>query len=451
MKAIKLPSDVQFILDKLNAEGYSAYVVGGCVRDSILHKHPKDWDICTSALPAEIKSCFNGFKTIDTGIKHGTVTVVMKDGQYEITTYRIESNYTDGRHPDSVVFTDSIIEDLSRRDFTVNAIAYSPKSGFIDPYHGIDDLSYKMIYCVNDPDERFKEDGLRILRALRFASTYGFNISSDVKNSIFININMLDNISYERINSELCKILMGRNALSILIEYAHVFGHIIPELESCIGFNQNNPYHIFDVYDHMMYALFYYQGKDLITKLALFLHDIGKPVCYSEDERGGHFYGHGSICADMAYNILRRLKFSNEIVDSVTELIRYHDSEIHPSQKSVNRWLNKLSELQLCRLLDIKEADIRAHSSINHDLRINQCQEVRTILNTVIDKDAQMNLSKLNINGSDIINLGMPQGPNIGVILNKCLDAVIEESIPNDRSRLLEYAKDLIVSINMEV
>lgn len=444
MNNINIPQDVQFILDTLDTQGHSAYIVGGCVRDYLLGKIPKDWDICTSAHPDEIKSCFNEFKTIDTGIKHGTVTLVLSENHYEITTYRVESEYSDGRHPSNVTFTDSIIEDLSRRDFTMNAIAYNHKVGILDPYHGMDDLLYKRIYCVNDPDERFNEDGLRILRALRFAATYGFNISPDVKASIFRNITMLNKISKERINSELCKIISGQFAATVLTEYKHVFAYIIPELNACIGFNQNNPYHIFDVYDHMMYALDNYSGSDIIVRLSLFLHDIGKPKCYSEDERGGHFYGHGSVCAEEANKILKYLKFDNDTITKVTQLIKYHDSTIVPSAKVVKRWLTKMSKDQLSRLLDIRKCDILAHSGLNQHNRIAECEQIKDILDNIVEQDSYLTLHRLNISGNDIMNLGIPQGPRIGQILNECLSAVINEQTDNTYESLIDYVKEII-------
>lgn len=438
-KSIILPDDVLRILKILNNNGFAAYIVGGCVRDSLLGLTPKDWDICTSASPHDIKNCFDCFKTVDTGIKHGTVTVITEGGMYEVTTYRIDSSYSDGRHPDNIQFVDSILLDLARRDFTMNAIAYHPSKGFIDPYHGIDDLRYGMIYCVNDPDKRFNEDGLRILRALRFAANYGFIISSDVKASIFRNISMLDKISKERINSELCKILCGSNAFNVLIDYKHIFGHIIPELSECIGFNQNNPYHMYDVYDHMMHALSFYDGHDLIIKLALFLHDIGKPLCYTEDERGGHFYGHASVCAELANTIMRRLKFDNQTRNKVVELIKYHDAEIPRSAKSIRKWITKVSYEQFSRMMEIKRCDILAHSPKNQASRLALYTDCMNMLNQIEQDDNCFAIKDLVISGTDVMALGYPQGPIIGKILNSCLDAVVCNQVSNDKQSLSNY------------
>ncbi len=444
MTYIKLPNDVQYILDQLSSNGFSSYVVGGCVRDSIMCKAPNDWDICTSATPDQIKHCFQTFSIIDTGIKHGTVTLIINNNQYEITTYRSESCYSDGRHPDKVEFVGSIQEDLSRRDFTINAIAYNPNTGIIDPYGGYNDIINNVIRCVHNPDDRFNEDGLRILRCLRFASNYGFNIEYYTRQSVFKNICKLDNISKERINSELCKIIQGEYALTILLQYKEVIGHVIPELGKCILFNQNNKYHIYDVYDHIAHALSYHAKFDLISKLALLLHDVGKPLCYTTDECGnGHFYGHSKISAELAYSIMKNLKFDNRTISKVVELVLYHDCDMPTTVRGIRRLVSKMSVDQVKRLLDIKLCDIYAHSNINQSAQVDKCLYAMNLLDNEIKHNSAFHLKDIKINGADILSLGIPQGPIIGKLLNSCLDAVISDNVENTYESLIAYVQML--------
>ena len=297
MYKISIPKGAKAIILGLRYENHEAYVVGGCVRDSLLGREPKDWDICTSATPQEVKEHLNrcSVRAIDTGLKHGTVTADMeRAGKYEITTFRIDGDYSDNRRPDSVTFTESIYQDLSRRDFTINAMAYN-SAGLIDPFHGVDDLKNGIIRCVGNPNDRFGEDALRILRALRFASVYGFSIEKDTAQAIHDNAWRLTNIAAERIHSELCKLLLGNGVLPVLLDYSDVIATIIPEMKPCIGFNQNNKYHQYTIYDHIAHAVSNYTGKDIAVKVALLLHDIGKPCCYTEDENGGHFHGTETI------------------------------------------------------------------------------------------------------------------------------------------------------------
>ena len=308
---IKIPKDVASIIDQLDEHGYDAYVVGGCVRDSILGRTPNDWDICTSATPDQMIAIFEDYEVIPTGLQHGTITIVINHTPYEITTFRIDGKYLDNRRPDKVSFTTDIVQDLSRRDFTMNSMAYNPKVGLVDPYNGQQDIQSKVIRCVGNADDRFNEDALRIIRALRFASVYGFEISSDTAQSIHNNAGLLNNIAVERINVELCKLLCGKGVLDILLNYSDVIATIIPEIKPCIGFNQNNRYHQYTIYDHIAHAVSNYTGQDIIVKVALLLHDIGKPLCYTEDENGGHFYGHGEPSRDIAEEVVRRLKFDN--------------------------------------------------------------------------------------------------------------------------------------------
>lgn len=438
---INLPNGAMKIIKQLENYEFEAYVVGGCIRDCLLGFIPKDWDICTSATPQEVEAIFNNHQIIETGLKHGTVTIIMDDGQYEVTTFRTEENYTDNRHPDKVTFVKSIEKDLARRDFTMNAIAYSPLRDVVDSFGGEVDLQEKRISCVGNEDERFNEDGLRIMRALRFSSVYGFEIDNLTSEAIHRNVKLLNNISSARINSELCKLLCGKGCLNVLLEYKDVFVTIIPELVPCIGFNQNNKYHKYTIYDHIAHAVSNYKGTDISVKIALLLHDIGKPLCYSEDQNGGHFYGHAVPSHDIAEKVLSRLKFDNKTKDTVLQLVLYHDSVIDSGTKAIKRWLNKIGAEQFYRLLGVKFADIEAHADGTQDDRIKHYNYVALMLTEVIAREQCFKIKNLKINGDDIIALGVPQGRGVGKILNALLDDVISERCENRRDLLLEKAK----------
>lgn len=437
---ICLPPNVEKLIQILQQSGYDAYIVGGCVRDSLLGLSPKDWDICTSATPPEIKKCLSAYHIIDTGLQHGTVTVVMDNEQYEVTTFRIDGAYSDCRRPDFVQFVRDIENDLARRDFTMNAMAYNPTSGLIDPFDGQEDLSEGRITCVGDADARFNEDALRIMRALRFASVYNFTISSETEEAIHRNVALLNNIAYERINTELCQLLCGKNSLNILLSFDDVIATIIPELCPCIGFNQNNPYHQFTIYDHIAHAVASYTGTDIVTKISLLLHDIGKPLNYTEDEKGGHFYGHGVSSKQLAEIVVKRLKFDNMSQKSIVELVLFHDSLIEPTPKTIRRWLNKIGENQLHRLLDIHIADALAHTPGMQQNRIDKCNQVRVLLNDIIQSEQCFSLKRLNINGDDLMAIGYTPGKYMGVVLNQLLQLVIDGECENERMALLQEA-----------
>lgn len=444
MFKLNLPSNVNYLLDILEEGGYEANIVGGCVRDSFLYKHPNDWDICTSAKPQEVINlleCYDDIEVILTGLKHGTITAHINGENYEITTYRIDGEYSDNRRPDSVIFVGDIVSDLSRRDFTINAMAYNWHDGIIDPFGGYGDLDNKVIRCVGNPDDRFQEDALRILRALRFAATYRFAIESETAAAIHRNKGLLKNISAERIRSELCKMLVGKGILDILLEYKDVMTVIIPELGPCIGFEQNNPYHVYDVYDHIAHAVSNYIAPDISIKMALLLHDIGKPECYSEDENGGHFYGHSVPSMRIAKDVMDRLKFDNKTKQEVVDLVLYHDADIYPGRRSVKRWLNKIGYDLLDKLINIKGADNGAQSEMAQITLPWRFLEVRKIAGDIMDEQQCFQIKDLAINGYDILSLGVKPGPKVGEILNHLLDKVIEEEIENDRDILIEEAK----------
>lgn len=445
MRNIQIPHGANSIIQDLRKAGFDAYVVGGCVRDSLLDLEPKDWDICTSATPLEMKAFFaeRNIKTIDTGLQHGTITVNLGDSeQYEVTTFRIDGIYSDSRHPDSVEFVKNIELDLARRDFTVNAMAYDGEK-IIDPFHGQDDLNRRIISCVGNPDDRFGEDALRILRAMRFASTYGFAIEEKTSQAIHRNKEKLLNIAAERIQTELCKMLCGRGVLQILLEYSDVISVIIPEMSPCIGFDQNNKYHEYTVYDHICHAVENCGLNDIVIKLSLFLHDIGKPCCYTTDENGGHFYGHGVYSRDLAEKVLDRLRFDNKTKHDVLELVLFHDAVIEPTPKTVRRWLNKIGELQFSRLVEIRMADILAHKESTQQSRIERCVSLAAIAYEIVEQNQCFSLKDLEISGKDVMELlNIAEGKRVGFVLNKVLDAVIDGSLKNERVHIVNYLNE---------
>lgn len=440
---INMPVGAKRIIENLTKHGFEAYVVGGCVRDSLLGYSPKDWDICTSATPEIIKELHS--RTIDTGLKHGTVSVVESDGIYEVTTFRVDGAYSDNRRPDTVEFVTDLKTDLSRRDFTINAMAYNDEAGVIDYYGGLSDLAEHKIKCVGSAGDRFDEDALRILRAIRFSSVYGFSIEHDTSKAIHDKVALLQNIASERIRSELCKtIVFGHNAADVLLEYSDVVSIIIPEIAPCIGFVQNNRFHKYDVYEHMVRAMEAYTGCDLSVKFALLIHDIGKPLCYTEDENGGHFYGHSVPSHDTAEQVVDRLKFDNKTKEAILELVLYHDSVIEPTAKTVKRWLNRIGAERLFQLLDVKMADIAAHADNTQTARINQYLSVREIAKEIIASEQCFQLKDLEINGRDIMSLGIEEGRQVGRILNYLLEGVIAGDIDNTYGALLKCAREII-------
>ncbi len=436
---IQIPNEVITLLEQLNQAGYSAYVVGGCVRDCLLGKTPGDWDICTSALPEQMKECFSSYHIIETGLKHGTLTVRLNHQSYEITTFRTEGDYIDCRHPETVTFVSDIKEDLARRDFTVNAMAYHPDEGLIDCYGGKTDLHNKIIRCVGDAKTRFSEDALRIMRGLRFAATYGFKIEEETKKAMFETKHLLKKIASERIIEEFKKLLLGDFAEKILITYRDIFGIIIPELALMFDFSQKNPHHLYDVWTHSVKSTAESE-TDILVRLAVLFHDIGKPDTFSQDENGvGHFFSHASVGSEITNTVLKRMKFDGDTIRVVTELVKYHDAQIEATEKTVKRWLNKIGREQFERLLFIKEAD--AKTTVHSDKKLEKIQEIRTIYQKVIEEDACFSLKDLAVSGNDLISLGIPKGKEIGKTLKKILDLVIDDEIPNDKDIILSYAE----------
>lgn len=444
-----IPKNAKYIIFNLCKYSREAYLVGGCVRDILLDRQPNDWDICTPAKPEQMihimetvaKRDNKNIKIIPTGLQHGTVTFVIDGESYEVTTYRCDGIYSDNRRPDNVTFTNSLVEDLKRRDFTINAIAYNTYSGFVDPFNGIQDLKDGVIKCVGNPKDRFNEDGLRIMRAIRFSAQLDFYIENKTVAAIIDSINNLDNISAERINSELCKILVSNHPETIMSE--HILCKIIPEFKPCINFPQHNPYHIFNVFDHILMALNRDNSNDLIIRLALLFHDIGKPYSYQDDEDGTrHFKGHGKVSSELTDKIMKRLKFDNETREKVVKLVRYHDATFEANKKHVKRWLNRIGEEQFRRLLKVRIADILAQSSINRNERLQKIYMISNLLNKVLIENECFSLKNLTINGKDLIEIGYKEGKLIGIILQDVLNNIIEENLNNDKTEILAYVKE---------
>lgn len=446
MGRIRIPPTVNKVMGLFELYGYEAYVVGGCVRDSLLGLEPHDWDICTSATPDEILAICaeRKIKTIETGLAHGTVTIVVDGGSYEVTTFRIDGDYSDSRHPDSVTFTPNLRDDLARRDFTMNAMAYSDFSGLIDPFGGEEALRKHEISCVGNPADRFKEDALRVMRALRFASTYGFTIEDNTAKAVHRFAPSLNNIAVERIQVELCKLLLGKGVLEVLLEYCDVMSVIIPELAQCVGFNQNNKFHEYTIYDHIAHAVSNYTGDDISVKVALLLHDIGKPQCYTEDENGGHFYGHGVPSHDIAERVVKHLRFDNKTTDEVLSLVLYHDAVIEPTYNVVRRWLNKIGEVKFRKLLEVRMADIKAHAKGTQESRIERCLALGSILDDVIEQEQCFSMKDLVIRGKDVMSLGVPEGRLVGDTLRHILNMVINGDIPNEIEVQMDVARQYL-------
>ena len=441
---INIPADANELIHTLQNNGHSAYIVGGCVRDSILGRTPHDYDICTSATPSEMLEIFKDKKIIETGLQHGTVTVVVNGKPYEITTYRIDGIYSDNRRPDTVTFTDKLVEDLRRRDFTINAMAYNEEEGLIDPFNGMEDIKYKKISCVGRAEDRFGEDALRILRAIRFATQLEFTIMPGTDWEIHKQYKNLENISIERINSEFCKIVSSDDFCVELLLYKDVFSLFIPELKDMFDFPQNNPWHIWDVFGHTIHAVEYCDSDDLVVRLAVFFHDFGKPHSYQDGEDGiRHFKGHGKVSADMADSIMKRLRFDNETRNNVVELVYYHDATFEVGKKYVKRWLNKIGEKQFRRLLQVKKADNKAQNLELSSDRIEELEEIELLIDEVLQEDECFSLKDLAVNGKDLIGVGYKSGKELGNTLNKLLQLVIDGDCPNEKEKLLQEAESL--------
>ncbi len=435
---MQIPSQITKALDILQSRGFKAYLVGGCVRDFLLNKTPNDYDITVNALPFETAECFKEFHVIKTGIKHGTVTVIIEKMPVEITTMRTDGEYKDNRRPQSVTFTGSIKEDLSRRDFTVNAMACG-EDRVVDFFGGREDLKNKIIRAVGDPYCRFNEDALRILRALRFASKLGFTIEEDTAKAVHELKHLLKNISAERIFTEFKGILQGKNAERIMTEFSDVICEIIPEIAPAVGFEQNNPHHIYDVYTHTLKTVENAEGEEL--KLAAFFHDIAKPVCKSEDAKGiYHFYGHPEKSAEIANSVLRRLKCDNKTRQKVVTLIKFHDYRFPVTEKNVKRLIYKTDFETAEELVKLKRADLYAQSPLyrSGDADLDKISEIICKLK---EQKACLSLKDLKVTGRDIMDLGF-KDKKIGEILDFLLEQVIDGKTENEKNALLQKVRE---------
>lgn len=432
---ICVPERVTYIIKKLEQAGHEAYIVGGCVRDALLKREPEDWDITTSASPFQVKKIFR--RTIDTGIQHGTVTVMLEKEGFEVTTYRIDGKYEDARHPSSVQFTSNLEEDLKRRDFTINAMAYNPKTGIVDLFGGQSDLKSGIIRCVGDAVERFTEDALRILRAIRFASQLGFAIDEQTQQGIRLLAGNLSKVSQERIQVELTKLLVSPHPEQIRMAYElGVTAVVLPELDAIMPLQQNNPYHCYTVGNHTIEMMKQIQATKVLRWTAL-LHDIGKLQTHRMDEQD-HFYGHAEESAVQAKQILRRLKFDNDTIDKVSRLVRYHTYHLRRDKKIIRRCMNKIGEELFEDLLEVMRADTMAKSSYKQKERLEDIIEIKKLYKEIIADHECITLKQLDVNGQDLIQMGILPGKQIGELLNKMLDYVLEHPEDNRKEILLD-------------
>ncbi|MCX4371003.1 MAG: HD domain-containing protein [Dysosmobacter sp.] len=437
---MEIPKHVQSVLTALEAAGHEAWCVGGCVRDILLGRSPEDWDVTTSALPEEVLALF-GLQAEPTGLRHGTVTVKTPETAVEVTTYRIDGAYHDHRRPDSVVFTASLDQDLARRDFTVNAMAMDLQGKVRDPFKGRIDLEQNVLRCVGDPDRRFGEDALRILRGMRFSAVLGLEMDPGTSASIERNRALLRDIAPERIQAELMKLLCGPNAGWVLENHPAVLGVFWPEILPMVGFDQRNIHHCFDVWQHSLAALTQTSPVPVLRCAAL-LHDIGKPSAFTLDGKGvGHFYGHAKASAALTDGMLRRLKFPNNFRERTVRLVEWHDRDIPRTDKGVRRALRALGEEDLRLLLALKRADNLAQAPAYRG-RQAEIQKGENILDKLLAEDACFSLKQLAVKGGDLLALGF-SGPEIGRALEALLEQVVDGALPNEQAALLDHLQKM--------
>lgn len=440
---MNLPEGVKAVLSRLENNGFEAYIVGGCVRDMFMGRTPDDYDITTSAMPEQTAELFSDCRLLSYGAKHGTVTVMYDGMPLEITTFRREGEYTDSRRPSAVYFDATLEQDLSRRDFTCNAMAYSPQRGLVDIFGGREDIKNGVIRAVGKAEERFSEDALRILRALRFASVLDFEIEENTARAAAECGVLLDNISGERICTELFKLLCGRGFARIIREHTDVLGNIIPGIIRMKDFDQNNHNHVHTLLEHTLIAAENVPPVPYM-RLAALMHDTGKPDCCTVDEKGeSHFYGHPEKSVMHAEKLLNRLKCDNLTRNRVIDLIRYHDVRYEPNEKTILRWLNRVGEDMLMDIFTLQKADILAQNP-KYFLRMDKVEECRFIAEKAVEEKKCCSVGMLKINGNDLINMGVPQGAKIGELLQKLLDEVVDGSLANEHDALAERASEYI-------
>lgn len=449
-----IPKKVNDIIEELMRHGHEAYAVGGCVRDMVLGREPEDWDITTSATPLEVKKIFR--RTVDTGILHGTVTVLIDKDHYEVTTYRLDGEYEDNRHPKQVSFTSSLFEDLKRRDFTINAMAYNEKEGFVDLFCGMEDIQKGLIRCVGSPEERFDEDALRILRAVRFSAQLGFTIEAETLKAIEERCENLKNISAERIRVELTKLLLSDHPDRLRDLYQMGITRVVlPEFDAMMTTPQKNMHHIYNVGEHTIKAVEEVAGKleeqrystreRTILRFAMLLHDVEKPGTISVGKDGqNHFYGHQEKGAITAKNILRRLKFDNDTIDAVTHLIRWHDYRFVLTPTGMRKAAAKIGREAMDLLFEVIRADTLAKNPKYTKEKFERLEVARRLYQETVDREECVSLKEMRINGKDLIQLGLKPGRELGEILNRLLSVVLEEPEKNNADTLLAIAKTMI-------
>lgn len=465
---MQIPEKVDYIIRRLEKNGYEGYAVGGCVRDQILGREPGDWDITTSARPEEVKRIFH--KTIDTGIVHGTVTVMIEGEGFEVTTFRLDGDYLDHRHPASVEYTPDLREDLKRRDFTINAMAYNPKTGIVDLFGGMEDIRKRCIRCVGEPKERFDEDALRMLRGVRFAGQLGFEVEDATLQAITELSYTIDKVSSERIRVELTKLLLSNEPGKLMLaEKTGLCKVFFPEFSKMVQTGQNNPHHCYHVGEHCIRAVTYvqelykraetdwlpglnpYEGQFSTSKVntilvyAALLHDVGKAVRKTTGEDGtDHFYGHDIAGSEMAKEILRRLHFDNDTIAMVSKLVRYHERRYDGKKKTLRRLVSQVGKEAMPYLFLLQEADICAQSNYEREIKLIRLEEARKMYVELLASGEAVAVSELAINGKDLIQLGVRPGPQIGEMLRTLLETVIENPEKNNKRTLLTEAQKRI-------
>ena len=453
---ITMPAGAAYIIEELNKHGFEAYIVGGCVRDSLMGKVPHDWDITTSATPQQVKEIFK--KTVDTGIQHGTVTVLVdrehaRDERYgdeyafEVTTYRVDGIYEDHRRPTEVTFSKSLNEDLKRRDFTINAMAYNDSEGVIDIFGGQEDLDKKLIRCVGEPKDRFDEDALRILRAVRFAAQLGFDIDEATREAMRAQAKFLQDISAERIREELTKLIISDHPDMLVTAYElGLTKHFLPEFDTMMETPQHNPNHLYNVGMHSIKVM-EHVDRDVVLRYAALLHDVGKPACRTTDEKGiDHFYNHNEVGAKQAHDILRRLRFDNDTIYKVETLVYYHDFGIagNVGIKAFRRFLTMLGVENFDSFMAIRDADRLGQSDYNQSRKIDNIKKLLSMYERVIEEGNCLSIKDMKIDGKDLIALGVKPSPDLGKVLKDLFEMVLDDPTLNEHEKLMELAKKMI-------
>lgn len=439
---MRLPLEVSQCIEALEGASFATYAVGGCVRDHLLGLEPHDFDLCTAALPEQIQAVFQDRPLVLAGLKHGTVGVIFGHEVVEITTFRAEGGYTDCRHPGWVRFVPTIEEDLARRDFTINAMAWSPTRGFADPFGGQADLKNHILRAVGTPETRFQEDSLRILRGVRFAVKYHLTPDPATESAMFSQVALMDNLAQERIFDELCKLLPLVSAADLL-RFAPIITQVIPQLQPAIGFDQRSPHHAYDLFTHIAHVTAATAG-DLPLRWAALLHDVGKPTTFTVGADGrGHFYGHAKVSAVMADQILQRLKSPTALREQVVHLVEQHMNRLEPDRKLLRRWLSRLGCDTVLRLLQLQEADMGSKGTGLAE-NAQSFDQIRQLIDEIQSENACLSIKNLAINGSDLIDLGFAPGKKLGACLQQLLEQVLDEKLSNDRDALLETAEKIL-------